>query len=76
MGILDEDVQRVREATDLVELVREHVAPAPSRPTLHRPVPVPPGEVAELLGQPRDGRVSLPRRRDPRHHLGRRQADP
>src|SRR3954470_12605813 len=25
MGILDEDVQRVREATDLVELVREHV---------------------------------------------------
>ena len=26
MGILDEDVQRVREATDLVELAREHVA--------------------------------------------------
>ncbi len=26
MGILDEDVRRVREATDLVELAREHVA--------------------------------------------------
>lgn len=26
MGILDEDVQRVREATDIVDLVREHVA--------------------------------------------------
>ncbi len=26
MGILDEDVQRVREATDLVELAREHIA--------------------------------------------------
>jgi DNA primase len=26
MGILDEDVQRVREATDLVDLAREHVA--------------------------------------------------
>ncbi len=26
MGIVDEDVQRVREATDLVELAREHIA--------------------------------------------------
>ncbi len=26
MGILDEDVQRVRETTDLVDLIREHVA--------------------------------------------------
>src|SRR5581483_5838499 len=26
MGILDEDVQRVREATDIVDLVKEHVA--------------------------------------------------
>src|SRR6266436_2899899 len=26
MGILDEDVQRVREATDLVDLAREHIA--------------------------------------------------
>ena len=41
MGILDEDVARVREATDLVALAGEHIALEARRPPLHRPVPVP-----------------------------------
>ncbi len=44
MGILDEDVVRVRESTDIVALIGEHLALEEGRHPLPRPVPVPPGE--------------------------------
>ena len=49
MGILDEDVARVRDATDLVALAGEHLALKRGRQPLRRPVPVPLGEDAVVL---------------------------
>ena len=46
MGILDEDVARVRDATDLVALASEHLALEAGRAQLRRPLPVPHREVA------------------------------
>ena len=59
MGILDDDVARVREATDLVALVQEHVALEARRSPLPGTVPVPSGEDAVVLGESRQGRLAL-----------------
>ena len=76
MGILDEDVARVREVTDLVALAeRAHRAEA-GRPSLRRAVPVPHREVAVVLDQSRARCLALlrlpeERRRDHVHPRGR-----
>ena len=69
MGILDEDVARVRDATDLVALASEHLALKRVGEALRRAVPVPLREDAVVLDQPRARpllllRVPGERRRD------------
>ena len=59
MGILDEDVARVRDATDLVALASEHLALKRVGSRYRRPVPVPRREDAVVLDQPRDGALLL-----------------
>ena len=49
MGILDEDVARVRESTDLVALASEHLALKRVGQRCVRPLPVPLGEVPVVL---------------------------
>jgi len=54
----DDWVERVREATDIVELISQSVT-LKCRPELDRPVPVPRREDAVVLGQRRAPVLSL-----------------
>ena len=63
VGILDEDVARVREATDIVAVVSEHVGLQAGRSPLPGAVPLPRGEDAVVLGQPGARAVPLLRLR-------------
>ena len=56
MGIPDEDVARVRAATDIVALIGEHAAPEATGSALGRPVPVPRREDAVVQRERGGGR--------------------
>ena len=75
MGILDEDVARVREATDLVALASEHLALKRVGRSFVGLCPFHAEKTPSFSINPETGRILLPRRRDAGHHLGRCQAD-
>ena len=63
MAIVDDDIERVRAASPIVDVVQQLVAPAARRSAVDRPVPVPRRAHAQLLGERRAGSVLLLRLR-------------